>query len=95
VAGILKRLDERERQIVTSRFGLTSGRQPLTLNQVGAAMGVTKDRVRQIQCRAMDKLRMAAEEDQFNLDTAIAGPARNPPRRHGPDQWRTTTGGDL
>ena len=65
VQGILKRLDERERQIVTSRFGLTRGQEPLTLKQVGAAMGVTKERVRQIQCRAMSKLRMAAEEDRI------------------------------
>jgi RNA polymerase primary sigma factor/RNA polymerase sigma factor len=65
VKGILRRLDERERQIVTSRFGLTRGQEPLTLKQVGAAIGVTKERVRQIQCRAMGKLRTAAEEDRI------------------------------
>jgi RNA polymerase primary sigma factor/RNA polymerase sigma factor len=65
VQGILKRLDERERQIVTSRFGLTRGQEPLTLKQVGAALGVTKERVRQIQCRAMNKLIKAAEEDRI------------------------------
>ena len=65
VQGILNRLDERERQIVSSRFGLTRGQEPLTLKQVGAAIGVTKERVRQIQYRAMSKLRMAAEEDRI------------------------------
>jgi RNA polymerase primary sigma factor len=65
VQGILKRLDEREQQIVTSRFGLIRGQEPRTLKQVGAAMGVTKERVRQIQCRAMGKLRKAAEEDRI------------------------------
>ncbi len=65
VQGILTRLDEREREIVTSRFGLTRGQEALTLKQVGAAMGVTKERVRQIQCRAMSKLRKAAEEDRI------------------------------
>ena len=64
VQGILKRLDERERQIVTSRFGLTPGQEPLTLKEVGVAMGVTKERVRQIQCRALSKLRKAAEQDR-------------------------------
>ena len=65
VEWILKRLDERERQIVTSRFGLTRGQEPLTLKQVGAAVGVTKERVRQIQERAMGKLRMVAEKDHI------------------------------
>jgi len=65
VEEILKRLDERERQIVTIRFGLTRGQKPLTLKQVGVVMGVTKERVRQIQCRAMSKLKKAAEEDRI------------------------------
>jgi RNA polymerase primary sigma factor/RNA polymerase sigma factor len=65
VERILTRLDERERQIVTSRFGLTRGEEPQTLWQVGVTMGVTKERVRQIQYRAMNKLRMAAEEDRI------------------------------
>ncbi|MGA2254355.1 MAG: sigma-70 family RNA polymerase sigma factor [Thermoguttaceae bacterium] len=65
VAGILKRLDERERRIVTNRFGLTRGQEPLTLKQVGVALGVTKERVRQIQYRAMGKLKRAAEEDRI------------------------------
>jgi len=56
VGAILKRLEERERQIVTSRFGLTRGQEPQTLKQVGAAMGVTKERIRQLQARAIGKL---------------------------------------
>ena len=62
---LLDRLDERERQIVTRRFGLTRGREPLTLKEIGAAMDVSKERIRQIQCRAMRKLRKAAEEDRI------------------------------
>ena len=64
--GILDRLNNRERQIVTARFGLIRGREPLTLTQVGVAMGVTKERVRQIQVRAISRLREAAEESQIS-----------------------------
>jgi RNA polymerase primary sigma factor/RNA polymerase sigma factor len=94
VQGILNRLDERERQIVVSRFGLTNGQRPLTLKQVGATMGVTKERIRQIQCRAMGILRKAAEEGRIDCDMAMAGPASNPPPQHDPNQWNTTTRGD-
>jgi RNA polymerase primary sigma factor/RNA polymerase sigma factor len=65
VEGILKRLDERERQIVASRFGLIRGQEPLKLREIGAVMGVTKERIRQIQIRAVSKLRKAAEEDRI------------------------------
>jgi len=62
VQELMTRLDERERKIVDRRFGLTRGREPLTLKQVGAEIGVTKERVRQIEARAMSKLRESARE---------------------------------
>jgi len=67
VQRLLGRLDEMELQIITGRFGLVRGQEPLTLKQVGTAMGVTKERIRQIQYRAMDKLRKAAKEDQIDF----------------------------
>jgi RNA polymerase primary sigma factor/RNA polymerase sigma factor len=69
VERILDRLDEREREIVTTRFGLIRGHEPLMLAQVGAAMGVSKERIRQIQLRAMSRLREAAKEARIQ-DTA-------------------------
>ena len=65
VTGLLARLDEREREILTCRFGLRRGQEPLTLKQVGAVMGVTKERIRQLESRALGKLRKAAEDDQL------------------------------
>jgi len=65
ITRMLKHLDEREQEIIMTRFGLRVGREPRTLKEVGDAMGVTKERVRQIEVRALDKLRRAALEDRI------------------------------
>jgi RNA polymerase sigma factor (sigma-70 family) len=67
IRSILSRLDEREQRIIINRFGLDRGREPLTLKEVGAEMGVTKERVRQIEARAINKLRLAAQEEHIEL----------------------------
>jgi RNA polymerase primary sigma factor/RNA polymerase sigma factor len=64
---ILARLDEREQKIIISRFGLDHSHEPLTLKEVGAEMGVTKERVRQIEARALNKLRVAVHEEKIDL----------------------------
>lgn len=66
VEKILSRLDEREQRIIIRRFGLERGQEPLTLKQVGEEIGVTKERVRQLEARALDKLRKAAQEDRID-----------------------------
>ena len=67
VGKILARLDEREQKIIISRFGLDYSQEPQTLKEVGAKMGVTKERIRQIEARALNKLRVAAQEDRIEI----------------------------
>jgi len=67
VEKILGRLDEREQKIIIRRFGLQRGQEPLTLKQVGAELGVTKERIRQIEARALSKLRKAVEEEKIDF----------------------------
>ncbi len=49
--------------MIEHRFGLESGEleKPMTLEQVGQIIGVTKERVRQIQNKAMEKIRLQLE----------------------------------
>jgi RNA polymerase sigma factor (sigma-70 family) len=53
---LLAPLDERERQILALRFGLDRG-EPRTLEEVGEHFNLTRERIRQIEARAMSKLR--------------------------------------
>lgn len=64
---ILNRLDQREQQIIIRRFGLDHGHEPLTLKEVGEEMGVTKERIRQIEARALSKLREAAQDEHIEV----------------------------
>ncbi|MCE2763733.1 MAG: sigma-70 family RNA polymerase sigma factor [Ilumatobacteraceae bacterium] len=51
----LRRLEEREEEVLRARFGIDG--VPLTLAEIGDKMGVTRERVRQIEARALGKLR--------------------------------------
>ncbi len=66
VKGMLGRLDDRERRIIISRYGL-GGVSEQTLEQLGKELGITKERVRQIESRAQDKLRKIAGEQKLDL----------------------------
>jgi RNA polymerase primary sigma factor len=69
---ILKRvidaLSERQRDVVLMRYGI-SGEEPMTLNAIGERLGVTRERVRQIEGEALNKLRhlMAKVDGSSNL----------------------------
>jgi len=60
MSGILSQLSEREMKIIQLRFGLT-GENPLTLEETGKSLGITRERVRQIQEKAIWKLRTLHE----------------------------------
>ncbi len=62
-------LDKREKKIIFGRFGLYGDGKPKTLEEVGKKFGVTPERIRQLQNRALAKLRRTAAE--YGLDRAL------------------------
>ena len=66
VKGMIGRLDDRERRIIICRYGL-NGASEQTLEQLGRELGITKERVRQIEGRAQEKLRKFAGEEKLDL----------------------------
>jgi len=64
VHGILSELSDRERRILELRYGLGL-RDPLTLQEIGVEVGLTRERVRQIECEALDKLRLAVRSQNL------------------------------
>jgi len=67
VTQILGQLDDRERQIIEYRFGLDHSQEPLTLEEVGSRFGVTKERIRQLEIRALNKLRSLAKTEGMDI----------------------------
>ena len=57
-------LGERERRVLELRFGL-NGEAPRTLDEVGRAFNVTRERIRQIENQSLKKLRALAESQKL------------------------------
>jgi RNA polymerase primary sigma factor len=86
-AEILRRLDhldERERQVLLLRFGLT-GELPLTLREIGRRLGVTREWVRKIELRAVNKL-----QDAVAGSPPVPTPTRRPGRPKGSTRAATS-----
>jgi RNA polymerase nonessential primary-like sigma factor len=67
----LAQLNEKQRAVVVRRFGLY-GYEVATLEEVGSDIGVTRERVRQIQIEALRRLRQILEREGFSVDALFA-----------------------
>jgi RNA polymerase primary sigma factor len=69
---LLDYLNPREREILSLRFGL-QGEQPLTLDEVGRLFNVTRERIRQIEAKALTKLRHPCSARHRRLVSSLGG----------------------
>jgi RNA polymerase primary sigma factor len=74
IDGLLALLDQREQKIISQRFGL-GGRKPKTLEKVAESLGVTRERIRQLQNVALSKLRHALRKKGDLPDTVLLAAA--------------------
>ncbi|WP_460757171.1 RNA polymerase sigma factor RpoS [Marinomonas epiphytica] len=70
IDGWLEELNEKQREVIARRFGLR-GYEPSTLEDVGLEIGLTRERVRQIQVEALRKLRVILDKQGLCLDDVI------------------------
>ena len=68
LAQALTHLNPRMRHVLALRFGL-NGKVPQTLEEVGAGLGITRERVRQLESRALRELRLVAPDLELYLRT--------------------------
>jgi RNA polymerase primary sigma factor len=60
VRAMVSQLDEKEREVIRLRFGL-DGEEPRTLQEIGESLGLSRERIRQIESKAKEKLRRSHE----------------------------------
>jgi RNA polymerase primary sigma factor len=64
----IHKLDSREQTIVRSRFGLTQAPEKVTLQSLADQLGLSRERIRQLEIRALEKLRGMARQTAMELD---------------------------
>jgi RNA polymerase sigma factor (sigma-70 family) len=71
VRNAMLHLDARERHIILNRFGLTGGKE-LTLEEIGRTLNLSRERVRQLERDAKDKLRVNLQRFQPQIRYSLA-----------------------
>ena len=66
ITDLLATLNDNEKEIIALRFGLDD-RDPQTLDTIGRQFGVTRERIRQIEAKSLEKLRLVLSERDFSL----------------------------
>ena len=90
---VLDTLSEREAGVISMRFGLTTGEQ-LTLDEIGKVYGVTRERIRQIESKTLDKLRHRSRSSV--LEPFFYGGGNRPRSKpEAPDLEAAESGGEL
>ena len=74
IGGLLEVLDDREKKIISQRFGF-DGRKRKTLEEVGEKLGVTRERIRQLQNSALSKLRRALSQKEQPMNLVLSAAA--------------------
>ncbi|MEY2558388.1 MAG: polymerase primary sigma factor [Verrucomicrobiota bacterium] len=71
VGGLLEGLDDREKKIIFQRFGFDGGKRK-TLQEIGRGLGISRERIRQLENIALTKLRRAMSQKEGMMAIAVA-----------------------
>jgi RNA polymerase primary sigma factor len=71
IDGLLEALDDREKKIISQRFGFDGGKQK-TLEEIGRKLRVSRERIRQLENIALSKLRRALSQKEYPIGLPVA-----------------------